>query len=154
MLSTKKNPTIAGLNIEAGRVAVAEVGTNGASALTGSGVLDLPPGIVSEGEVGAPAPGLGSANLYCSLGDVTNLAVDSGGKKAAFAVSSRVGGNSGDGSCPPDGPECAFLILRKGEAQRLDYELDGRTYRIKLLEIKQVLEDTGIVIESTVGEGS
>jgi hypothetical protein len=82
------------------------------------------------------------------------LAVDSGGKKATFAVSSRVGGNSGDGSCLPDGPECAFLILRKGEAQRLDYELDGRTYRIKLLEIKQVLKDTGIVIESSAGEGS
>lgn len=52
MLSTKKNTSVVGLDIEAGRVAAAEVKTNGASELTGSGVVVLPPGTVSEGEVG------------------------------------------------------------------------------------------------------
>jgi hypothetical protein len=63
------------------------------------------------------------------------------GTKAAFAVSKNVSHGSGDGRCVPSAQSCDFLVLAEGEAQRLDYEPDGRTYRIKLLRIDRIVED-------------
>ena len=63
------------------------------------------------------------------------------GTKAAFAISKNVSHGSGDGRCVPSGQSCDFLVLAEGEDQRLDYEPDGRTYRIKLLRIDRIIED-------------
>jgi type IV pilus assembly protein PilM len=47
----KKSTSLAGLNIEAGSIAVAEVSRNGASELVGSAIHPLQPGVFHEGEV-------------------------------------------------------------------------------------------------------
>lgn len=50
-LGKKKGARLAGLNIEAGSVAVAEVAVNGTSQLVGSAIHPLRPGVFHEGEV-------------------------------------------------------------------------------------------------------
>src|SRR5215218_5369751 len=50
-LGKKRGGNVAGLNIEAGRVAVAEVAVNGSTQLVGSAVQPLQPGVFHEGEV-------------------------------------------------------------------------------------------------------
>jgi type IV pilus assembly protein PilM len=50
-LGKKKGNRLAGLNIEAGSVAVAEVSSNGTSHLVGSAIHPLRPGVFHEGEV-------------------------------------------------------------------------------------------------------
>jgi type IV pilus assembly protein PilM len=64
-LGGKKANSLAGLNIEAGSVAVAEVSTNGSSHLVGSAIHPLQPGVFHEGEV-IDAEGLTAAlkDLY------------------------------------------------------------------------------------------
>ncbi|HEX5593057.1 MAG TPA: type IV pilus assembly protein PilM [Solirubrobacterales bacterium] len=66
-LGKKKGGNVAGLNIEAGSVAVAEVAVNGSTQLVGSAVQPLQPGVFHEGEVIDP-DGLVAAlkNLYSS----------------------------------------------------------------------------------------
>lgn len=66
-LGRKKGGNVAGLNIEAGSVAVAEVAVNGTSQLVGSAVQPLQPGVFHEGEVIDP-DGLVAAlkSLYAS----------------------------------------------------------------------------------------
>jgi type IV pilus assembly protein PilM len=66
-LGRKKAGNVAGLNIEAGSVAVAEVVVNGSTQLVGSAVQPLQPGVFHEGEVIDP-DGLIAAlkNLYSS----------------------------------------------------------------------------------------
>jgi len=54
---------------------------------------------------------------------------------ASFAVSKEVTGAEGKGRCVPDRSRCEFLELRIGEEQRLTYGPDGKTYRIKLLDV-------------------
>lgn len=56
-LGRKKAVAVAGLDIEAGSVAVAEVGVNGTTELTASAIQPLSPGVFHEGEV-ADADGL------------------------------------------------------------------------------------------------
>src|SRR3954453_6174853 len=51
MLSTGKNKPVVGLDIQAGSVAATEVSSNGDVAVSGFGMLQLPPGVVREGEV-------------------------------------------------------------------------------------------------------
>ena len=51
MVTLAKNKGIVGLDIEAGSLAATEVRVNGAPRVTGAGVMDLPSGIVREGEV-------------------------------------------------------------------------------------------------------
>ena len=53
-LGRKKATGLAGLSIEAGSVAVAEVGSNGSTALNGAATLPLRPGVFHEGEVVDP----------------------------------------------------------------------------------------------------
>src|SRR4051794_597560 len=51
MLSTGKNKPVVGLDIQAGSVAATEVSSNGHVTVSGFGTLQLPPGVVREGEV-------------------------------------------------------------------------------------------------------
>lgn len=51
MLSTRKNKSVVGLDIEAGSVAAAEVSSNGHVAVTKFGALPLPTGVFRDGEV-------------------------------------------------------------------------------------------------------
>jgi type IV pilus assembly protein PilM len=53
-LSRKKAGSLAGINIEAGSIAVAEVSTNGSSHLVSSAIHPLQPGVFHEGEVMDP----------------------------------------------------------------------------------------------------
>lgn len=54
---------------------------------------------------------------------------------ASFAVSKEVTAVEGEGRCVPDRSRCEFLQLHLGEEQRLTYGPDGKTYRIKLLDL-------------------
>jgi type IV pilus assembly protein PilM len=54
MITLKKNNAIVGLDLEAGSLAATEVCHNGSPQVTGAGVLPLPTGVVSEGEVADP----------------------------------------------------------------------------------------------------
>jgi hypothetical protein len=65
---------------------------------------------------------------------------DSGGK-AVFAVSDDVASTSGEGSCAPSSSNCQYLTLHEGQARTFDYTPDGRTYRLKLREIRVVKLD-------------
>jgi type IV pilus assembly protein PilM len=51
MITLTRNNSIVGLDLEAGSLAATEVRMNGSPEVTGNGVLPLPTGIVSEGEV-------------------------------------------------------------------------------------------------------
>lgn len=51
MITVTKNKGVVGLDIEAGSLAAAEVQVNGAARVSRAGVIDLPSGIVREGEV-------------------------------------------------------------------------------------------------------
>jgi type IV pilus assembly protein PilM len=66
-LGKKKATALAGLNIEAGSLAVAEISSNGSTHVTASAVHPLRPGVFHEGEV-IDADGLATAlkNLYSS----------------------------------------------------------------------------------------
>ena len=54
MLSTTKNKTVVGLDVEAGSVAATEVASNGDSAVAKFGMAPLGAGVFSEGEVSDP----------------------------------------------------------------------------------------------------
>jgi type IV pilus assembly protein PilM len=51
MITLTKNNAIVGLDLEAGSLAATEVRVNGTPQVTGAGMLPLPSGIISEGEV-------------------------------------------------------------------------------------------------------
>jgi len=51
MLSTRKNKSIVGLDVEAGSIAATEVGVNGSVEVSKTGVVPLQPGVFREGEV-------------------------------------------------------------------------------------------------------
>jgi hypothetical protein len=82
------------------------------------------------------------------------IGADVNARKAVFAVAAEVSATRGDGRCLPDEDGCQFLVLRINEAQRLDYEIDGRTYRIKVLDITRVAVDSDVVIETKTSKGS
>jgi len=68
------------------------------------------------------------------------VGVSEDGKKALFFVSSGVGAASGDGVCLALGATgCGLLVLKAGEAARLEYMPDGNTYSLKLRDIKREL---------------
>ena len=54
MLSTSKQKTIVGLDVEAGSVAAAEVGANGAREISQVAIAPLEAGLIKEGEVVDP----------------------------------------------------------------------------------------------------
>lgn len=59
---------------------------------------------------------------------------------AIFYVSRSVSLAEGDGSCFPSKRDCEFLRMRVGDQQRLEYEPEGRAYRLKLSKIELVEE--------------
>ena len=73
------------------------------------------------------------------------VAITPNANKAIFAVARSVSATTGEGRCFPDGATCDFLMLEKSEARRLVWDVDGRTYRIKLLEINEVINDISSV---------
>jgi hypothetical protein len=75
-----------------------------------------------------PLPGAGAPVI-------TFLGVDETGKRALFAVSPDVTAVDTDGRCAPSPATCQYLILRAGENASLDYSVDGKTYRLWLLNI-------------------
>lgn len=60
------------------------------------------------------------------------------GKKAAFIVSSDVSNVEGDGRCAPRPQRCEFLMMKVGDEVKLDYDLEGRVYRLRLDKVHMV----------------
>ncbi len=58
--------------------------------------------------------------------------------RAFFIVSSDVTKSSGDGNCIPARDNCQYLKMKVGDEQRFEYEPDGKTYRLKLNDVKLV----------------
>ncbi|MSO42356.1 MAG: hypothetical protein EXQ70_10770 [Solirubrobacterales bacterium] len=61
------------------------------------------------------------------------------GKTALFLVSSDVSDVSGDGVCTLGGASCDVLVLQAGDAADLTFAPDGKTYRIRVHAIRQVI---------------
>jgi hypothetical protein len=66
------------------------------------------------------------------LGTTTN------GAEAGFSVSSDVSAVDTTGACVPAPDACQYLTLKPGDEARLDYDLDGNTYVLKVLAIRRV----------------
>ena len=71
------------------------------------------------------------------------LGTDEDGERAAFVISSDVSSVSGDGACVPS-PSCLFITLEEGESVTLDYDVDGQTYELRLMEIRDVKLKAGL----------
>ena len=56
--------------------------------------------------------------------------------EAAFSVSSASRAARARASAGPTARDCQFLLLKTGEAQQFVYEPDGKTYRLKLLDVR------------------
>lgn len=56
--------------------------------------------------------------------------------EALFYVSRDVSSTSGDGRCLPNRQACEFLLLKTGQQHRLEYEPEGRAYRLKLSKVE------------------
>ncbi len=67
------------------------------------------------------------------------VSADADKGEALFYVSRDVTSTSGEGRCLPNRKDCEFLLLKRGQEHRFDYEPDGRTYRLKLrgIELKK-----------------
>jgi hypothetical protein len=63
------------------------------------------------------------------------VSTDLQGTSASFVISPDVTGADGDGNCAPSRRDCQFLKLSVGEGERLFYEPNGETYRLKLTAI-------------------
>lgn len=66
------------------------------------------------------------------------VGVTRGLDKAVFVVSPAATNAGGDGKCVPNKSSCEFLTLSIGKAHTFVYDLNGRTYRIKLNDINEV----------------
>jgi hypothetical protein len=60
-------------------------------------------------------------------------------KVAYFILSSEVSQVTGDGTCAPSPTDCSLLALQRGQAENMLYDIDGKTYRLKVLKIKRVV---------------
>jgi hypothetical protein len=58
------------------------------------------------------------------------------GREAVFSVSEDVSSTSGEGSCSGSASNCGYLTLREGQSRRFDFTPDGKTYRLKLRDIR------------------
>jgi hypothetical protein len=61
------------------------------------------------------------------------------GKAAIFLVSQSVSSVFGSGACFPAADQCQLLALSQGQTQDLVYDVDGKTYRIKVDRIRRVV---------------
>jgi hypothetical protein len=75
----------------------------------------------------------GTAPVVAFLGTSEN------GRHAYFLVSTDVSNVSGDGHCLTTTPTCQFVSLQEGQAESLDYTPDSSTYKLRLLNIKDVV---------------
>jgi hypothetical protein len=76
---------------------------------------------------------------------ITFVGVSEDGKRALFLVSPDVDSVSGDGRCVPSSSSCQYVVLKQGEQATFDFAPDGKTYKLKLLEIR---------LSSISGDGS
>ncbi|HYY74226.1 MAG TPA: hypothetical protein VE662_05340 [Solirubrobacterales bacterium] len=76
---------------------------------------------------------------------ITFVGVSEDGKRALFLVSPDVDSVSGDGRCVPSSSSCQYVVLKQGEEATFDFAPDGKTYKLKLLEIR---------LSSISGDGS
>jgi hypothetical protein len=67
---------------------------------------------------------------------VTFVGVTEDGKRALFLVSPDVDSVSGDGRCVPTRSSCEYVMLKAGEDAKFDFAPDGKTYKLKLVEIR------------------
>lgn len=70
------------------------------------------------------------------------VGISEDGTKALFLVSSDVTNPLGEGTCLEfSGSPCGLLVLEVGEEETLDYPLDGKTYKLKLVDVHRVRVD-------------
>jgi hypothetical protein len=70
---------------------------------------------------------------------VAFIGLAEGGDRAIFSISSEVDMGKGDGSCAPKKPDpCQFLTMRIGDERYMKYGLEGKPYRLKLLDTEVV----------------
>jgi hypothetical protein len=67
------------------------------------------------------------------------LGTNNFGRSALFLVSSQVTSLSGPGICVPSPDDCGLLALSPGQTEDLAYSVDGKTYRIQLVRLRQVV---------------
>jgi hypothetical protein len=60
---------------------------------------------------------------------------------AAFLVSQDVTMVVGGGDCFPSPERCQMLVLKPGASSDLTYAVDGKTYRIKVVRVEQVVRN-------------
>jgi hypothetical protein len=59
-------------------------------------------------------------------------------KQAFFIISKDVSQVTGEGVCAPSPTDCALLTLRAGQTESLLYDVDGKTYTIRVAKIRRV----------------
>lgn len=70
---------------------------------------------------------------------VAFLGTSENGKRAFFLVSTDVTSVSGDGVCLSSSSTCQYMSLHAGEQESFEYAPDSLTYKLKLLEIRDVV---------------
>jgi hypothetical protein len=66
------------------------------------------------------------------------MGVTPAGNEAIFLVAKNANAVGGDGTCFPDAQVCQLLKLRAGGVEQLAYQLDGKTYEVRVARIKRV----------------
>lgn len=99
---------------------------------------------VKIGKDGSPLEEQDGVKQLTMLPDATTpivafLGTSENGKHAFFVVSTDVTDVSGDGICLTTTPTCQFLSLQEGQAESFDYAPDLSTYKLRLLNIKDVV---------------
>jgi hypothetical protein len=69
------------------------------------------------------------------------LGTNTSGQFALFLVSNEVSQASGPGVCIPKPEDCALIALSQGQTEDLAY-VDGKTYRIQVTRLEQVVTST------------
>lgn len=99
---------------------------------------------VLVGEASAPLQSLSNVAPLTPLPSETApvliyLGSNGGGQYGLFLVSNKVSQLSGPGVCVPAPDDCALLALSQGQSEDLVYDADGKTYRIQLVALRQVV---------------
>jgi len=76
-------------------------------------------------------------NQYTAVAIFVGATLDA--KQAYFILSKDVSQVTGEGVCAPSPTDCALLSLRAGQTENLLYDVDGKTYTIKVTKIKRVV---------------
>ena len=55
-----------------------------------------------------------------------------------FSVSNDVASVDGTGTCIPAPAQCRYLTMKPGDEETFDYTPDGKTYGLKVLDVRRV----------------